>query len=91
MRKKPFEKLQPFENKGFGIRAKHVRNIKSARSLLGQIIYKYQREEISENKARTLAYLLITYSNMFKTEKLDLLEERLNKIENEIETNNLEI
>lgn len=63
------------------LRARRVKDMRSARSLMSQIIYRFQKEEIPENRARCLAYLLIQYSNLYKVELLDSLEKRLSEIE----------
>ena len=66
------------------LKPRRVKDLKSARSLLGSLIYHYQIGTISENRARALAYLLIQFSNLVKTEKLEEIEIRLDQIEEAI-------
>ncbi|GEM_PF-4416801 len=64
---------------------KRVSNIRAARRLMARLIYDLQRENITSEKAKTLAYLLIKYSELFKVEKLEELENRLKRIEEKID------
>lgn len=65
------------------IKPKRVRNIASARRLLASVIFELQKGNVSDSKAKTIAYLLIKYSELFKIEKLDELNERITKLEEE--------
>ncbi|MBK7106602.1 MAG: hypothetical protein IPH62_15115 [Ignavibacteriae bacterium] len=54
---------------------KKIRNVKSARRLLADLIYYLQLEIIPSEKAKSIAYMLIKYGELFKTENLLSIEE----------------
>lgn len=56
-----------------------VRSIKHAKRLLSRIITDFQRGEVSDQNAKTLCYLLISYVTI--TRDYDF-EQRITKIEN---------
>lgn len=58
-----------------------ITGIKPARRLLAHIIYEFQRGAIRTTDAKTLAYLLIKYGELYKVETLADIEERLNLLE----------
>ena len=58
-----------------------ITGIKPARRLLAQIIYEFQTGCIKTNDAKTLCYLLISYSALWKNELLKDIEDRLTKLE----------
>jgi len=58
-----------------------ITGIKPARRLLAHIIYEFQRGAVRSEDARTLAYLLIKYGELYKMETLAEIEERLTKLE----------
>ena len=60
---------------------KRVNNIKAARRLMAKIIYEFQKGSVPDSKAKTLAYLLIKYSELYKTESLEVIEKRLSELE----------
>ena len=58
-----------------------ISGIKSARRLLAFIIFEFQRGALRTDDAKTLAYLLIKYSELYKVETLEEIEERITKLE----------
>lgn len=66
------------------IKAKKIRNIKSARRLLANLIYQFQTKEVTSEDAKTLAYLLIKYSELWKVESFEQFEKRLEVIESKL-------
>ncbi len=58
-----------------------ITGIKPARRLLAHIIYEFQRGAVRTEDARTLAYLLIKYGELYKVETLAEIDERLTKLE----------
>jgi len=61
-----------------------IRNIKGARRMLSRIIYGFQTGTISDSKAKTTAYLLIKYSELFRVEKIEEVEKRLKSLEGKL-------
>ncbi len=55
--------------------------LKPARRLLAHIIYEFQRGAVRTEDAKTLAYLLIKYSELYKVETLAEIDERLIRLE----------
>ncbi len=68
-------------NKGPERRPVIIRGVKDCKRLLARIIREYQEEKISENKARTLTYVISKYVDIERTEKLDEIINRLDKLE----------
>ncbi len=58
-----------------------ITGIKPARRLLAHIIYEFQRGAVRTEDAKTLAYLLIKYSELYKVETLAEIDERLIRLE----------
>ena len=58
-----------------------ITGIKPARRLLAHIIYEFQRGAVRTDHAKSLAYLLIKYGELFKLETLAELDERIKKLE----------
>ena len=58
-----------------------ITGIKPARRLLAYIIYEFQRGAVRTEDARTLAYLLIKYGELYKVETLSDIDERILKLE----------
>ena len=60
---------------------KRINKIKDARRLLANLIYQFQKGEVSSEYLKTLCYALIKYSELFKAESLVTLQEKLSEIE----------
>jgi len=58
-----------------------ITGIKPARRLLAHIIYEFQRGAVRTEDAKTLAYLLIKYGELYKVETLAELDERIIRLE----------
>jgi len=61
-----------------------VTNIKNARRLLASIIYEFQLGAMRTDDAKTLAYLLIKYAELYKVETLSDIEDRIQMLEAEV-------
>lgn len=68
------------------IKPKRIRNIKGARRLLANYIYEFQNKKVSNDDAKTIAYLLIKYSELWKTESFEQFEKRIDAIESKLKT-----
>ena len=68
-------------NKGPERRSVRIKSVKDCKRLLARIILEYQDDKISENKARTLTYVISKYVDIEKAEKLDEIIDRLDKLE----------
>ncbi len=55
-----------------------VRNLRTAKRLLSRIITAFQRNEIEDSRAKTLAYLLVSYVSLTRDYEF---EERISKLE----------
>lgn len=64
-----------------GIKAKRVNKIKDARRLLAKLIYEFQMGKVSSEYLKTLCYALIKYSELFKVETLESINERISDLE----------
>lgn len=75
--------LQPIENKRLtGInKPKKINKVKDARRLLANLIYQYQNGEITSEYIKTLTYVLIKFQELYKTEVLENIEDRIKKLE----------
>ena len=58
--------------------------IKSARRCMVFYINAYQQGKVSENKVKTMAYLLCKYAELFKISKIEDLENKLIEIESRL-------
>ena len=58
-----------------------ITGIKPARRLLAHIIYEFQRGAVRTEDAKTLAYLLIKYGELYKVETLAEMDERIERLE----------
>ena len=65
----------------FEKKPKKIRDIKTARRFLANLIYEFQQNNITDQKVKTLAYLLIKYAELYKVESLEDIELRLQKLE----------
>ena len=65
---------------------KKISKVKDARRLLANLIYLYQKGEVSSEHLKTLCYALIKYSELYKTETLEEFQERLTNLEKEIQS-----
>ncbi|MFC2103531.1 hypothetical protein ACFLSS_03780 [Bacteroidota bacterium] len=82
--------LEVIENKRF-MRIntpKRISKIKDARRLLANLIYLFQSGEISSDYLKTLCYALIKYSELYKVETLEYLEERVMNLEESFKNEN---
>lgn len=57
-----------------------VNNVRSARRLLSRVISQYQKGEIDETYAKTIAYLLQVYVSLFKDAETEADKEKWKKI-----------
>lgn len=73
------------ENKGvIGIKPRRISKIQDARRLLASYIYELQKGTVKGQDAKTMAYLLIKYAELYKVESLENIELRLSELESEM-------
>ncbi len=72
------------EDMGVKMRPVRVRSIKDASLLLSRVLMQLQKDEISENKARSISYVCNSYVKAFELSeiqsRLDDLEIKVNEI-----------
>ncbi len=75
--------LQSVENKRLtGInKPKKINKVKDARRLMANLIYLYQNGEITTEYIKTLTYVLIKFQELYKTEVLENIADRIKKLE----------
>lgn len=73
---------QTFSNKEVtAFNPKRISKVKDARRLLAQLIYFFQKGDVSSEYLKTLCYALIKYSELFKVESLETMQEKVLQIE----------
>jgi hypothetical protein len=63
---------------------KKITKVKSARRLLATLIFQYQKGEITSEYIKTLTYVLIKYQEIYKSEVLETIDDRLKKLEEKL-------
>lgn len=61
--------------------SKKISKLSDAQRLLAKYIQMYERDEISDSKLRTLSYSVKTFAEISKIQYLEVIEERLTKLE----------
>lgn len=69
-------------------KAKRINKVKDARRLLAKLIYEFQLGKVHSDNLKTLCYALIKYSELFKTETLENIDERMKKMEDRLNGKN---
>jgi len=60
---------------------KKINKVKDARRLMANLIYLYQNGEITTEYIKTLTYVLIKFQELYKTEVLENIADRIKKLE----------
>lgn len=60
---------------------KKISKVRDARRLLASLIYQFQKGDVSSEYLKTLCYALIKYSELYKTESLETIQEKLSEME----------
>jgi len=67
-----------------GFKPKRISKIRDARRLLASYIYELQKGTVKAQDAKTMAYLLIKYAELYKAESLENIELRLIELEEKV-------